>query len=255
MEETNVLRILIIFCFLISIKCHAEYTNYQEPDNDTLNKSKVNFQNMFEKSDALIKDDNFLNTLRTQRLDMNQIPNGIKPNLYNFNGISPEIREERFISKALAAGEKINTHEAEPWTNAPLVMVSFSMPENAIKRLMSEAARVGANVVLRGAYNNDLPTTIKRIQRIASENGAGGVQIDPTLFSRFNVLSVPTFVLPLEPIKTCDESGCEIPAHVKAHGTATLKYFLEKVSRLGDKKEKVAANTWLNNYKENKYDD
>jgi type-F conjugative transfer system pilin assembly protein TrbC len=250
MEEANVLRLLVIYFCLYTTVSYAEETKYKDPDRKALERVKNDTKIFFNKVNAVVKDTTFLNDLQKQKKDASQVPNGLKQSLYDFSGINPRIREDQIMSKVLAAGEKIEGHTAEPWTSSPLIMISFSMPESKIKSLMSEGARIGANVVIRGALNNDLPTTIRRIQKIASENGAGGVQIDPTLFSRFKVTTVPTFILPLEPIKTCNEKGCEVPKHVKAHGTATLRYFLEKASRLGNPEEKLIAEHWLNNYKE-----
>lgn len=243
------LRVLIIFfCFLTTVS-YAEQPKYKEPESEALKRAKAVTQDVFDKADALVKDGEFLKNLQTQRQSIINIPNGVKPSLYDLQGINPEIREDRLISKALAAGEQMQNHSAEPWTNSPIVLVSLSMPDSRIKSLMSEAAKVGANIVLRGAVDNDIGKTIERIQQFSDENQTGGIQIDPTLFRRFEVTTVPTFILPLEPVKTCDQNGCEVPEHVKAHGTASLLYFLEKASRLGNEKEKAAADRWLSIYK------
>jgi type-F conjugative transfer system pilin assembly protein TrbC len=254
MEEKDVLRILtLIICFMPAL-CQAEKTEYKEPDNEAIKRAKAATQSVFDQADAMVKNSEFLKDLKTQKQSINAIPDGVKPSLYDLKGIDPQIREDGIISKALAAGEQIQNHSAEPWTNAPIILVSLSMPDSQLKSLMSEASKVGSAIVLRGALDNDLNKTIGRIQEIAGKEQSGGFRIDPTLFSRFNVTAVPAFILPLEPVKTCDQNGCEVPKHVSAYGTASLLYFLEKASRLGNEEEKAAADNWLNIYKEDNND-
>lgn len=243
------LRVLIIVLCFLTTASYAEQPKYKEPESEALKRAKAVTKDVFDKADALVKDGDFLKNLQTQRQSINAIPNGVKPSLYNLQDINPEIREDRILSKALAAGEQMQDHSAEPWTSSPIVLVSLSMPDSKIKSLMTEASKVGAHIVLRGALDNDIGKTIERIQQFSDENQAGGIHIDPTLFRRFNVTTVPTFILPLEPVKTCDQNGCQVPEHVKAHGTASLLYFLEKASRLGNEKEKAAADAWLSVYK------
>ena len=243
------LRIVIVFfCFLTTVS-HAEPIRYKEPENKALKSAKDVTQDVVDKVDTLMKDDDFLTNLQVHRQIINNISNHAKSGLYNLQDFNPEIYEERIISKALAAGEQLQDHSTQAWTSSPIVLVSLSMPERKIKSLMSEAAKVGANIVLRGAIDNDIGKTIAKIQQLSTEIQLGGIQIDPTLFRRFNVTIVPTFILPLEPVKTCDQHGCAVPEHVRAHGTASLLYFLEKTSRLGNKKEKVVAENWLSVYR------
>lgn len=243
------LRILTLVVCFMAVLCQAEETEYKEPDNEALKRAKAATQSVFDQADAMVKNADFLKDLKAQQQSINAIPNGVKPSLYDLKGVDSQMREDSIMSKALAAGEQIQNHSAEPWTNAPIVLVSLSMPDSQLKSLMAEASKVGSAIVLRGALNNDLNKTIGRIQEIAGKEQSGGFRIDPTLFSRFNVTTVPTFILPLEPVKTCDQTGCEVPKHVSAYGTASLLYFLEKASRLGNEEEKATADNWLSIYK------
>lgn len=243
------LRFLIIFLYFLTAASHAEQIKYKEPEGEALKSAKAATQSVFDITDSLKEDSDFLKNLQIQRQAISTISSDVKSNLYDLENINPMIQEDRVISMALAAGEKIQNHSAVPWTNAPMVLVSLSMPDSKIKSLMGEAAKVGANIVLRGAIDNDIGKTVERIRQMSDENQTGGIQIDPTLFRRFKVNKVPTFILPLEPVKTCDENGCEVPEHIKAHGTASLLYFLEKASRLGGPKAKETAESWLNVYK------
>ncbi len=75
--------------------------------------------------------------------------------------------------------------------------------------------------------------------------------IDPTLFARFGIDAVPAFVLPLEPLEACDNSGCPQVEAVVAKGSATLRYFLELAERTGSTDEvKSLASSWLAKYQE-----
>ncbi len=137
----------------------------------------------------------------------------------------------------------------------PIVLVSFSMPDNQLKALITEAHKVGAVVAIRGLVNDDFKQTLIKLRQLTNTNTdsleqgnnsqIGGIIIDPTLFRRFSVSTVPTFILPLESLQPCTEQGCVVPEHVQATGSATLKYFLDLVARTGSKAEQQAAQVWL----------
>tara|TARA_B110000977_G_scaffold146445_1_gene185713 strand:+ start:610 stop:963 length:354 start_codon:yes stop_codon:yes gene_type:complete len=101
-----------------------------------------------------------------------------------------------------------------------------------------------ALVVVRGLPNGEFLDEVHKLQRIAEGTGTG-LAIDPTLFKRFNVTSVPAFVLPLTPLIPCTENGCSTPEHVKATGDVTIRYFLELIERVGTDAEKEIARTQL----------
>ncbi len=67
------------------------------------------------------------------------------------------------------------------------VFVSFSIPEASLKRLAQEARKHHAVLVMRGLYQDSFVKTIQKLQDI-------GVDINPQLFERYNITSVPTFV-------------------------------------------------------------
>jgi len=113
-----------------------------------------------------------------------------------------------------------------------LVMVSFSMPEASLRALAIETRRVGASLVLRGLVNDSLPDTLAAIHQLAGKDVAtSGFAIDPTLFTRFDVQAVPTYVLLLEPLRTCTAERCEVPRHLRLSGEAGLRHVLETMDR------------------------
>lgn len=126
----------------------------------------------------------------------------------------------------------------------PLILISFGMPDSQIRGLLEEAHRLKAAVVIRGLINDDWRETIAAIHRL-SDDGLSGISIDPTVFTRFGVLRVPTFVLPLKRLEPCTPNGCRPVKHVRATGSASLSYFLNFVARVGQPEERHKARNWL----------
>jgi conjugal transfer pilus assembly protein TrbC len=124
---------------------------------------------------------------------------------------------------------------AAPLAGGPalLVFVTFAMPEAALERLIDQAARTGAAVLLRGLVDGSLQKTVLRAQRLIGQRQIG-VQIDPQAFDRFSVSSAPTFVL----LKggaapsPCAAGTCYPPsAYVAVAGDVSLDYALEFIRR------------------------
>jgi type-F conjugative transfer system pilin assembly protein TrbC len=77
--------------------------------------------------------------------------------------------------------------------DALLVFVSFSMPDHVLRALSDQARAVGATLILRGMVNGRLSATQEAALKV---NGAGaGWEINPELFTTFDVQTVPAFVL------------------------------------------------------------
>ncbi|HXH85907.1 MAG TPA: type-F conjugative transfer system pilin assembly protein TrbC, partial [Nitrospira sp.] len=117
------------------------------------------------------------------------------------------------------------------------VFVSFSMPEITLKRLLSQAARIDASLILRGLVDDDLGKTKDKIAGLMEADAQGrtrikgGFAIDPTLFERFDISQVPSFVLTDAPVTRCTESDCASADHVRLAGDITIDYALETISR------------------------
>ncbi len=75
-----------------------------------------------------------------------------------------------------------------------LVFISLAMPEATITRLLDQAARARATLLLRGLVNGSLRDTVERMQRLIG-NRQVAVQIDPQAFDRFGITRTPSFVL------------------------------------------------------------
>ena len=117
------------------------------------------------------------------------------------------------------------------------VFVSFSMPEVTLKRLLTQASRIDASLILRGLIDDDMGKTKTRIAQLleADENGLtrikGGFAIDPTLFERFDIQQAPTFVLTDSPAPRCTDAGCDDVSYARLSGDTTLEYALQTMQR------------------------
>jgi type-F conjugative transfer system pilin assembly protein TrbC len=82
-----------------------------------------------------------------------------------------------------------------------MVFVSLGMPAAGLDRLIADAERLRAPLVLRGITGGSIKVTAERIQRLNAGRKVGW-QIDPAMFKRFDVRAVPTFVLvdPARPV-------------------------------------------------------
>lgn len=104
-----------------------------------------------------------------------------------------------------------------------LYFVSFAIPEEGLIRMLPEARELDIPAVVNGLIDNDMRKTAAAVFRITREKNTGGVQIDPTQFSRFGITSVPALVV------TCGESTYDI-----VRGNIRLRQALARVASDGD---------------------
>ncbi|EJK7812627.1 type-F conjugative transfer system pilin assembly protein TrbC, partial [Escherichia coli] len=100
--------------------------------------------------------------------------------------------------------------------------VSFSIPEEGLKRMLGETRHYGIPATLRGMVNNDLKTTAEAVLSLVKDGATDGVQIDPTLFSQYGIRSVPALVV------FCSQG------HDIIRGNLRVRQALEKVAATGD---------------------
>ncbi len=219
-----------------AISQSRQTSSYVDPKAEEIQKSKM-------LAHQAIDDANQMD-VQSEILDMIEKMSSMDPEV--IHQIQPSIklpefyqtsRQAEYLKKAQAAAKQIETQsETNKKLNRLLVFVSFSMPQPMIKRLLLEAKALGAGVVIRGLVDNDIKKTYQTIKEMSDDpkqmSQRIGLMIDPTLFERFSVQQVPTFVLVLEDFYPCTAS-CTVPKHIKAQGEATLKYFIELVERSG----------------------
>jgi len=138
--------------------------------------------------------------------------------------------------EALAKGFDAQTGQPTLKPNAGpglLIFISFELPEPTLARLVDQAARARASLVLRGLVNNSLRDTVERVQRLIGSRRVS-VQIDPQAFDRFAVTRTPSFVLlqgGAQP-RPCGAAAC-FATHqfALAAGDVSLDYALEFIQR------------------------
>lgn len=118
------------------------------------------------------------------------------------------------------------------------VMVSYSMPTEALERIAMQAERAGAIMVLRGLVKGSMKETVTRSQALVDRFPRAQMQINPNIFRQFAVRQVPTFVLTRDEteLKSCTKA-CDASAHfVSVAGDVSLEYALEHVVKRGEPK-------------------
>ena len=133
--------------------------------------------------------------------------------------------------------------EVLPGRNGSTLMVflTLSMPDEALAGWLEQTARAGGVAVIRGFVGDRLSTTLKRLtalQEIAPATKThGGVSIDPTAFTRFDVDVAPTVIVSTAPLPPCATQGCAgdpPPPHDRIKGNITLDHALRLLVRGGD---------------------
>lgn len=130
-------------------------------------------------------------------------------------------RDEMAAAQGLMTGPKL------------LVFVSFAMPAPSLERLVDQAARAEASLVIRGLVNGNLRDTVMRVQRLIGKRRVGFL-IDPPAFDRYGVTATPTFVLVRADaeVTSCGSAQCSADgAYAAAAGDVSLDYALDFIVR------------------------
>ena len=109
-----------------------------------------------------------------------------------------------------------------------LVFVSFAMPDAALARLVDQAAKAEAILVLRGLVDNSLTQTASRVRQLIGSRRVA-VQVDPQAFDRYGVRQTPSFVLVRDGADagSCTTGICvSTDGFVMAAGDVSLDYAL-----------------------------
>lgn len=124
-----------------------------------------------------------------------------------------------------------------------LVFASLGMPRASLERMVADAERVSAVIVLRGVQAGSLRQTAASIQQLLGQRKVAW-QIDPSLFKRFEVSAVPAVVLidPARPVQVaCGSDTCSQPAFSKVTGDVSLGHALEAMERQDPEFSRLAA--------------
>lgn len=115
---------------------------------------------------------------------------------------------------------------------ALLVFVTLAMPEPALRRLVEQAKRAQATLVLRGLVNGSVRQTASKVRELIGEHRVNWL-IDPEAFDRFGVQQAPSFVLAKPSANADCASGRCASADVFAliAGDVSIDYALEAIER------------------------
>jgi conjugal transfer pilus assembly protein TrbC len=114
-----------------------------------------------------------------------------------------------------------------------IVFASLAMPRPSLDRLLDQAARAQAAVVLRGFVNGSLRETVAQVQALIGTRQVA-VQIDPPAFDRFAITRVPSVVLLRDGARpaSCASGTCAAPEdYLQVAGDVSLDYALEHMQR------------------------
>ena len=236
--------VLILSCHLLCVSA-----SWAEPDvsqamdraQQRSGEMQEQTQSVIDQADALANTPEFIDSINHEAAKALQgadnLPISALPNLPEPSADLLQ-RARQDITKLLdqAQGKPLDPMGQK---NGPqlYVFVSFSMPEITLKRLLIQARQIEASLILRGLIDDDMGKTKTRIAQLleADENGytriQGGFAIDPTLFERFDIQQVPTFVLTDTPAPRCTDAGCEEVSFARLSGDTTLEYALKTMRR------------------------
>lgn len=178
--------------------------------------------------------------MQQQRRAMPQLPSApaapssIVPDLAELAGQYEAIRRGR-ANDGASGGER--------QTSGLLVFASLGMPRASLDRLVADAERASAVIVLRGVQAGSLRQTAAAIQQLLGPRKVAW-QIDPSLFKRFEVSAVPAVVLidPARPVQVaCGSDSCSQPAFSKVTGDVSIGHALDAMERQDPDFSRLAA--------------
>jgi len=125
-----------------------------------------------------------------------------------------------------------NVGALPPQEPALRIFVTLDMPQGSLRRLVHQAERAGAILVLRGLKNQSMRQTVAAVSELLGQRRAGWV-IDPEAFQRHGVEAAPTFLLTTgEDAPPCSATTCTVPRpFVSVSGDVSLDYALEHMAR------------------------
>jgi len=124
-----------------------------------------------------------------------------------------------------------------------LAFISFSLPKASLERMVADAERYGATLVLRGLVGGSLKKTASAAHVLIGSRKVSWL-IDPQAFKRFGIVSVPSYVLVRANVlpHACVLHECfDDGDFAKVSGDVSASYALDKIAGLSAGFEKDAA--------------
>lgn len=169
------------------------------------------------RADGLSDNQQFLRTLREQsaaRQQMTFVPSQQGPGMPAGEDMQWIENMQQRMQSRIAPGS-----QARP---DALYFLSFSIPEEGLKLMVPEAKRLHIPALVNGLIDNNFRKTVQAVFRLTRDKNAGGVQIDPVQFERYDIRAVPALVV------TC-EAGYD-----RLSGNLKLKEALARIAAEGE---------------------
>ena len=165
---------------------------------------------------------------------------------------TPELPLQRGIDAGALAAQyeamrNAATADTERSIAGLMVFVTLQMPRPSLQRLVEQAERSRATLVLRGLKNRSMKGTLAEVADLIGNRKVAWM-IDPQSFKRYGVVLAPTFVLvaPQDGAAAgCAASHCVAePAFSSVAGDVSISYALQTMER-GDPALKRQALAYL----------
>jgi len=146
-----------------------------------------------------------------------------KSQLQGMNITLPDAQQGRVsqLQNEIAAAQADQNSAARPTPRA-VYFVSLGIPEEGLLPMLADARRFGIPATLRGLLNNDFRQTAEMMFELSKKDKQAGVQIDPTLYEKYNIRAVPALVV------TCGSQSDVL------YGSLPVKQALEEIKQRGD---------------------
>ena len=167
-------------------------------------------------------------------------------------GALPPVPAEEHAERVAEAVTGAQTGGVRSASTEIVVFMSLSVPEASWRQWSSEAARIGAPLVLRGVKAGGFAPTASEIRNRLHEFGGGefppgaglptaglpgaAAALDPRLFRLFRVAHVPAVAVVPGGVPPCESRGCSsdpAPPHDLITGNVGLEAALEIIAREG----------------------
>lgn len=111
---------------------------------------------------------------------------------------------------------------ARPPEGDAYYFLSFSLPDEALGRLIDQASQYQIPATIRGLIDNNMQKTTAKMFDLVKQTNRGGLSIDPEAFGRYGIAAVPALVV------RCRDTFDVV------YGDISLKGLLKKVSESGE---------------------
>jgi len=177
------------------------------------------------------------------------------------HGYSKEIEALKNINnqydavKELSTFQKLKPEEDDisiPGSKLQLYyFISFSMPEQSLRKAVEDAERIQAILVLRGMKDDSMRETLKTIKEYIGERTVQ-FQIDPVLYREFNINLVPALALAESP--ECQACGKGQMTVQPVFGDVSISYALTEMKRHSPQDLKPLIDMYITKLKDSYYD-